>query len=290
MTVYRQRMLEEMQLRRLSPRTQKSYVQAVEKLCKFCGKAPPDIDGEEMRRYFLHLTNERKLARSTVMQALCALKFFYEQVLKQEWQSFDIQWPRRERKLPVVLSIDEVHRVLDAVTNPQTRACLTTLYACGLRINEGLHLQVKDVDSERKMLHIRQGKGAKDRYVPMAASTLAVLRLQWQRHQHPTLLFPRWPRMGEPWSAVSQPMHSSHVQRAMKAAVATSGIGKVATPHTLRHSWATHLLEAGVNLRLLQRWLGHSSLQTTLRYAHLTRNIEAVAEEALERIMEPLQW
>ena len=290
MSAYRQRMVEEMQLRRLSPRTQTTYVRAMERLCKHCGKAPPEIDKEEMRRYFLYLTNERKLSASTVNQTLCALKFFYEQVLKQEWERFEIQWPRLPRKQPVVLSREEVLRLLAAVRNPQIRACLTLLYGCGLRLNEGLNLRVQDVDSERMVLNVRGGKGAKDRTVPLAESMLVVLRSQWQRHRHPTLLFPRRPKMGEPWPSVQTPMDGNAVQRAIRVAAVASEIGKAATPHTLRHSWATHMLEAGVNVRLLQRWLGHSSLQTTLRYAHLTRSLESVAEEALERVLEPLAW
>ena len=189
-----------------------------------------------------------------------------------------------------MLSRDEVVCVLAAVQNPQVRACLTVLYGCGLRIHEGLNLRVQDVDSARMVVNVRGGKGAKDRTVPLAQALLGVLRRQWHSHRHPTLLFPGRPKMGQLWSSVQRPMHSSSVQRSIRTAVAASGIGKAATPHTLRHSWATHMLEAGVNVRLLQRWLGHSSLQTTLRYAHLTRSLESVAEEALERVLEPLAW
>jgi site-specific recombinase XerD len=166
--------------------------------------------------------------------------------------------------------------------------CLTTIYSCGLRLREGVYLQVADIDSDRMMLHIRQGKGNKDRYVPLPAGTLQLLRDHWCTHHHPVLLFPAPTRAGVPMSSATQPMDESGVQRAFKAALQESGVQKDASVHTLRHSYATHLLEAGVNLRLIQAYLGHSSFQTTTRYTHLTREVETIATDAINQVMQPL--
>ncbi len=288
MSQLRQRMVEEMQLRRLAVRTQESYLEAVTKLVRYVGKSPEQISTEEMRQYFLYLTNEKELARSSVMQAICGLKFFYEQVLKQEWDLFAIQWPRREKKLPVVLSVAEVHQVLGQVQRPMYQVCLTTIYSCGLRLGEGVRLTVKAIDSSRMVVHVRGGKGAKDRYVPLPQATLTRLRQHWTTHRHPQWLFPGTPKTGQAWARVEKPVDESSVQKAMRRAVEASGLHKEATIHTLRHSWATHLLEAGINLRLIQQWLGHGSLSTTAIYTHLTRNAETVAGETINRLMASL--
>ena len=293
MNPLRQRMVEEMQLRRLAESTQKTYLHAVQDLAKWARKSPDEISSEEIRAYFLYLTNERKLASSSIMQRICGLKFFYETVLKQGWAIYDIVWPRQAKKLPVVLSREEVVAVLSQVRREAYRVCLSTLYGCGLRLNEGLHLEVRDIDSGRMMIHVRGGKGAKDRYVPLPSQTLKLLRGYWATHRHPTLLFPATPTVGQSWQTVTRPIHESNVQKAMppsghfvkKRAVEASGIGKRASCHTLRHSWATHLLESGVNIRLLQKWLGHnSSLSTTSRYVHCTREAETIASEAVEQL------
>jgi site-specific recombinase XerD len=281
-------MIEEMQLRRLSERTQETYVYWVKQVTQWAGKPPDLVTEEEMRDFFLHLTNEKQLSRSSVNQALCSLKFFTEQVLGREWTHYNIPLARQEKKLPVVLSQEEVLLILAQVRRESHRACLSLLYACGLRLKEGVTMQVGDIDSGRMMVHVRHGKGAKDRYVPLAASTLTLLRTYWVTHRHPLWLFPARPAHGQRWADVTRPIHESCVQKAMRQAVITSGIRKKATPHTLRHSWATHLLEAGVNLRLIQQWLGHSSLSTTLKYTHLTQAAETVAGAAINRLMAPL--
>ena len=288
MTALRQRMVEEMQLRRLSERTQRTYVDWVKQLTRWAGKSPDQVTEEEMRDFFLYLTNEKQLSRSSMNQAVCSLKFFTEQVLGREWAHYHIPFARKEKKLPVVLSQEEVHRVLAHVRREPQRTCLSLLYGCGLRLKEGVTMQVGDIDSSRMMVHVRHGKGAKDRYVPLAESVLTLLRTYWVTHRHPRWLFPAWPVRNQRWVDVTRPMNESPVQRAMRQAVLDSGLHKKATPHTLRHSWATHLLEAGVNLRLIQQWLGHSSLSTTLKYTHLTRAAETVAGEAIHLLMAPL--
>jgi site-specific recombinase XerD len=279
-------MLQDMQLRGLATKTQDAYLRAVRQLVEYCGKSPDQIAEADLRHYFLYLKNEKKASRSACTVALCGIKFFFEQTLRQQWKTFDLIRPPKSKKLPVVLSQKEVRDVLSKVRLPHYRICLITIYACGLRLQEANRLQVGDIDADRQLLHVRQAKGGRDRYVPLPQTTLNLLRQQWSTHRHPTLLFPS--RSGGAAKLATQPMHPSGVQRAFKAALADSGLAKKATVHTLRHSWATHLLEAGVNLRLIQLWLGHKSLQTTALYTHLTRNAETLASEKINSLMADL--
>lgn len=290
MTALRQRMIEDLQLRGLAAKTQQAYVHAVQQLAQYYDKSPDRISEAELRQYFLYLKHEKQISASGFTVALCGIKFFYQQTLQREWVLLDLVRPVREQKLPVVLSQEEVQRILGCLRLPRYRVCLSTIYACGLRLREGVHLQVRDIDSDRMMVHIHHGKGAKDRYVPLPESTLALLRQYWRTHRHPVWLFPARTRNGESAAPVSRPMSVSSVQKAFRAAREASGVQKPATVHTLRHSYATHLLEAGVNLRLIQAYLGHSSPQTTARYTHLTRKTETLAAEAINQMMADLQW
>lgn len=290
MTPLRQKMVEDMQLRGLSEKTQEAYVGAVRQLAEHYGKSPQHIGDEELRQYFLRLTNVKQLTPSTIRVALYGIKFLFQHTLRKEWPTLDLVRPRREKKLPVVLSVAEVHRILRIIRRPRYRACLSTIYACGLRLREGVHLQVRYIDSDRMMVHVRHGKGAKDRYVPLPVPALEMLRRYWRTHRHPEWLFPAPTKSGVPLSTATKPMSVSGVQRAFKAALQESGIQKDASVHTLRHSYATHLLEAGVNLRVIQAYLGHSSPQTTAIYTHLTRKVEDVAVEAIHRVMGELRW
>jgi integrase/recombinase XerD len=290
MTHLRQRMIEDMQLRGLSERTQEAYSRAVRQLAEHYGRSPDQISQDELRQYFLYLENGKQVSPSTFAHALCGIKFFFEHTLGKTWQTFDLVRPRREKKLPIVLSVTEVQRILNCLRSPRYRACLSTIYACGLRLQEGIHLQVGDIDGDRCMLHVRHGKGAKDRYVPIPTGVLSMLRSYWLLHRHPQWLFPASPRDGLPFSAVSKPVSDRSVQKAFKDALKDSGVHKAATVHTLRHSYATHLLEAGTNLRVIQVYLGHSSPRTTAIYTHLTRPVEDMAVEAIDRVMGNLQW
>jgi site-specific recombinase XerD len=276
-------MLEDMQLRGLAPKTQDAYLRAVRQLAEHYNKSPDQVSEEELRDYFLYLKNEKNASRSACTIALCGIKFFYEYTLRRQWQMFDLVRPAKEKKLPVVLSREEVRQILSQVRRLPYRVCLSTIYACGLRLSEGVQLQVAAIDSERQVLHIRQGKGHKDRYVPLPSATLSLLRQQWLSHRHPLWLFPS--RQDQ---KANKPLSASGVQRAFKAALKSSSIHKAATVHTLRHSWATHLLEAGINLRLIQIWLGHKSLHTTALYTHLTRHAETVALETIDDLMADL--
>lgn len=279
MTALRQRYLEDLQLRGLSPRTQESYVRVVRKLAEHYGKSPDVLTEEELRQYLLYLKNEKHAARNTCTLALCSLKFFYQQTLKRDWPVLDFVRPAREKKLPVVFSVEEVQQILGCVHKARYRVCLSTIYACGLRLLEGVQLPVADVDGARTVIHVRHGKGGQDRYVPLPRRTLELLREYWSSHRDPVWMFPGMTPAGGPMCATG-------VQRAFKAALAESGVHKPASVHTLRHSWATHLLEAGVNLRLIQIYLGHRSPTTTALYTHLTRKAEDLASEAINRLVE----
>lgn len=287
MTPLRQKMIEDMQLRGLSERTQELYVAVVRRFAEYYGKSPDLITEAELRQYFLFLKNIQKRSHSTCTVALCALKFFYEYTLRREWPTLTEVRPPKEHKVPVILSREEVHRILGCLRQAHYRVCLSTIYSCGLRLEEGTRLQVSDIDSARMMIHIHPGKGGRERYVPLPQRTLEMLRAHWVTHRHPVWLFPAR-NGGKLQPFATQPMNGNAVYLAFMAALKESGIQKAATVHTLRHSWATHLLEAGVNLRLIQTYLGHSSLRTTALYTHLTRAAEAQVVGAIEQLLEGL--
>lgn len=287
MTPLRQRMIHDLQLRGYSDRTVEAYVRAVAQLAQFHHASPDQLGEEQIRQYLLHLSTVQKVARGTHTIALCGIKFFYQETLRQPWPVLDIARPKGEKKLPVVLSRDEVWRILGAVRIAVYRVCLTTIYACGLRLLEGARLQVPDVDGDRKLLHIH-GKGGKDRYVPLPDATLDLLRAHWRTHHQPLWLFPTAARtslvtLTEP---AREPVSRSSLQSAFARAVKKSGVHKRAHVHTLRHSYATHLLEAGVALPLIQESLGHTSLRTTAIYTHLTRELRETALQPINGLMQ----
>ena len=287
MTPLRQRMIEDMQLRGLSPHTQRAYVHVVRELAAYYHRAPDQISEEELRAYFLYLRNEKQLSRSSCTVAVCGIKFFYEYTLKRDWPVFELIRPAKEKKIPVVLSIEEVQQILSCVHKPHYRVCLNTIYACGLRISEGVGLQVREIDSARMQLHIRLGKGNKDRCVPLPGQILEQLRQFWVSHRHPVWLFPARTRSGV-LSEATVAMSARGVGKVFKEALAQSSVTKEATVHTLRHSWATHLLEAGVHLRLIQLWLVHNSPKTTALYTHLTQKAETIAMNKLNELIETI--
>jgi integrase/recombinase XerD len=290
MTELRRRMIECLQLRGLSERTQDLYVRAVRQLADHSHKSPNVITEEELRQYFLYLKNIKHYSRSASTIALCGIKFFFEQTLRRAWTTLTFVRPPREKKLPVILSIEEVRQLLSGVRLLRYRICLTTIYSCGLRLQEGTHLQVPEIDSARLLLHVRRGKGGQDRYVPLPHRTLERLRRYWVTHRHPVLIFPAPGRGGIGLSTATDPMPRSSVQSAFREALKDSGLHKHASVHTLRHSWATHLLEAGVNLRLMQEYRGHTSPTTTSLYTHLPARAEQLAADAINRLMSDLSW
>ena len=288
MTPLRHRMMQDLQLRGYSDRTVEAYVRAVAQLAQFYHASPDQLTEEQVRQYLVHLSTVQKVARGTHTIALCGIRFFYKETLARPWTVLDVARPKREKKLPVVLSRDEVWRILDAVRLDAYRVCLTTMYACGLRLMEGVGLQVPDVDGDRTLLHIH-GKGGKDRYVPLPDATLALLRTHWRTHRQPLWLFPA-PRSGTRLHAPAvpspTPITRSSLQSAFCRAVKQSGVHKRAHVHTLRHSYATHLLEAGVALPLIQDYLGHTCLRTTAIYTHLTRELHDTALQPINGLMQ----
>ena len=289
-TPLRQRMIEDMQLRGLAERTQDAYVRAVRRLAEYYGRSPDQIGEEELRQYLLYLMNERHVSRSLFVVVVCGLKFFYERTLRRHWPTFELARMASNKKLPMVLSREEVWRILSCLRKPLYRACLGTIYSCGLRVSEGARLQVRDVDSARMLVHVRQGKGARDRNVPLPRSTLALLRDYWRTHRHAVWLFPARSSAGNPLPGAKTSISVHSVQTAFGAALRESGVAKAATVHTLRHSFPTHLLEEGVDLRLIQAYLGHRSPQTTAIYTHVTRRADELAGGAINRVMANLRW
>lgn len=281
MTPLRQRMIEDMQLRGLSVRTQETYVRAVRQIAEHYSTPPDRLTEEEIRQYFLYLVHEKHLSRASCTITICALKFFYEHTLQRPWPVLDLIRPGREQKLPVVLSPSEIWQILSLVRLPHYRVCLSVIAGCGLRLLEGVRLQVPQIDSARMLLHIQAAKGNKDRYVPLPPRTLTMLRQHWVTHHNPVWLFPSPGPNGDQRPTATTPIDESCLQKAFRRALEAAGIRKPASVHTLRHSWATHLLESGVNLHLIQVWLGHTSPTTTTRYTHLTRKAERLATDAL---------
>ena len=265
MTELRKRMIEDMQLHGYADRTMQSYTDAVRVLAKHYQCPPTQLTEEDIRKFFLHLINDRKSARSTVKIYLCGIKFFYETTLGRKWGIFDLLLPAKSRKLPTVLSKEEVGTILGLVRNAAIKTVLTVIYACGLRLSEGASLTVSDIDGKRMQLRVL-GKGGKERYVPLPEKTLDLLRSYWlvQRPQH--WLFTNKKKDG--------PIGYSTIQKAFKAALKESGIRKKASVHTLRHSYATLLLEDKIDLRYIQMLLGHKSPNTTSIYTTLPGKVK----------------
>ncbi|RII24928.1 MAG: integrase [Geobacter sp.] len=279
MTELRRRMMEDLALAGYSPKTQKSYLDAVRALAKYYMRSPDQLSEQEVRRFFLYLIERRKAAKSTVTIHLCGIKFFFEKTLGRVWPVFDLVRPRRSKKLPVVLSREEVRAVLKQLRHPVVRMALTTMYACGLRIAEAARLTVKDIDADRRQIWVRCGKGGKDRAVPLPDHVLKLLRAHSRNHDN-----------GTPWLFPQKQRHLSTdtLQHAFKSALIEAGINKDATPHTLRHSYATHLLENGEDITTLQKILGHADISTTKIYLHLTSRITERLGKSLNDLMSDL--
>jgi site-specific recombinase XerD len=255
-------MLEDMQVRNFSPHTQTSYVQQVSRFAQYFHQSPDSLGPEEIRAYQLYLTNERKLAVSSVLITVAALRFLYTVTLKKTWNVEDIiPAPKKPQRLPVVLSPDEVLQFLECVPGPKHRAILTTCYAAGLRISEVLRLRPTDIDSRRMVIRVYQGKGQKDRYVMLSPKLLELLRTWWRVERPTVWLFPG----DRPGQSISK----DAVEQACQKARRRCRIPKPITPHLLRHSFVVHLLESGTDVRTIQLLLGHRSLATTARYLRI---------------------
>ena len=261
MTPLRQRFIDDLRLRNYARRTIDTYVSRIACFAKHFGRSPELLGPDEVREFQLHLL-QRRVSWSSFNQAVCALRFLYGTTLGRPEQLPLIPYGKRPKTLPSVLAPDEVLRLLDAAPPGRDRVLLQVAYGCGLRLNELLHLRVGDIDSARMVIHVRQGKGAKDRLVPLSLRLLDELRAYWRLCRPRTWLFPGQTADGT--------MTSSNVQRRFGRLVRRVGLTKRCSMHTLRHSYATHLLEAGVDVLTLKALLGHASLQTTARYLHVS--------------------
>ena len=285
---YYQKSMRALQLAGMSQRTQQCYTRSVRMLVDFYGKSPDLINELQLQDYFLHRKNVDKWSPATMRICYSGIKFFFVNVLKRDWHTLELIHAKREQRLPTVLSVKEVRTILDAVTTPQNKAYLTTVYSCGLRLHEALFLQVSDIDSDRMRIHVHRGKGAKDRYVPLPEPTLNTLRSYWKLHRNPTWIFPRLGRSAKEGPTAQIPMSKETVQGALRRVLKQLKFKKRISVHTLRHSYATHLLEAGVNIRRIQQYLGHSSLNTTMVYLHLTTQGHENAYGIINDLMSPL--
>lgn len=255
-------------------------------LVEHCDKSPDLIAEEELLDYFIHRQEISGCSPATMRICHAGIKFFFKHVLKRDWHLLLLARAKREKRLPAVLSREEVKKVLARVTTFHNYVYLTTVYTCGLRLQEGLFLEVSDIDGARKMIHIHRGKGAKDRYVPLPEFTYALLRRYWATHRNPSLIFPAVGRGRQKAPISQEPMSIDGVQGSFRRAKFDAAIKKRGVSvHTLRHSYATHLLEAGVNLRVIQKYLGHSSIETTMVYLHLTNKGMEDAYQIINSVM-----
>lgn len=282
---YYQRSMRALQLAGMSEPTQKGYTRSVRMLVDFCGKTPDLISEQELQDYFLHRKNVDQWAAATMRICYSGIKFFFINVLKRNWHTLELIHAKREKRLPTVLSVNEVWTIINTVNTSQNKAYLTAAYTCGLRLHEALFLQVTDIDSQRMRIHVHRGKGAKDRYVPLPKSTLHILRDYWKRHRNPLWIFPLLGRSGQEGPKATRPMAKASVQGALRRVLKQLNITKRVSIHTLRHSYATHLLEASVNIRRIQQYLGHSSLNSTMVYLHLTTQGHEHAYDIINSLM-----
>jgi integrase/recombinase XerD len=289
MTPLRQHMITALQLSGQGERTQASYVREVRLLAQFYHTSPDRISEQELQHSFLHRKNVDGLAPTSMRICYSGIRFFSQHVLKRDWHTLALLRAPTTHRLPAVLSVEEVRRLLPAATPLHNQVYCTPVYSLGLRLHEALCLQVSDIDGQRLQVHVHRGKGAKDRYVPLPVDTLTLLRTFWKTHRHPPWLFPATGRKHIQRPTAASPMRRSSVQGAFRTAKHRAGIAKMGVAiHTLRHSYATHLLEAGVTPRLIQRSLGHSQLETTMLYLHLTHTGQEDAYERLNALMQGL--
>jgi len=281
MTPVRQRMTEDMQVRNLSPHTQASYVQQVSLFARYFGKSPEILGPEEIRAYQVYLTNEKKLAPGSILIAVSALRFLYKVTLHKDWTLEDIiPAPKKPQKLPVVLSPEEVLQFLDSVPGLKHCTILTTCYAAGLRISETVRLKPADIDSQRMVIRVEQGKGQKDRYVMLSPKLLESLRNWWRVAKPKSWLFPG--------DIAGTHISKDAVEQACQKAQRRCRIPKPITPHSLRHAFAVHLLESGTDVRTIQLLMGHRSLATTARYLRIATTKVCSTTSPLDLLPRPV--
>lgn len=273
MTPLRQRFIEDMQVRNLATGTQKAYVNAVAAYAKHFWRSPADLSEEHARAYLVYLTKEESLAAAKMANA--ALRHLYHYTLRRDWRILLDPFPKSERKLPVILSLGEVALFFDALESPKYRAIMMVIYGAGLRASEATHLKCADIDSQRMQIHVTHGKGAKHRYVMLAPKLLTCLREYWRVEQPGyDWLFPG--------ASPEEPINPRSVLAACKAAAIAAGLRKRVTLHSFRHAFATHLLESGADIRLVQVLLGHASLRNTMLYTHISQRVINATKSPLE--------
>jgi site-specific recombinase XerD len=274
-------MLDDLRRRNYSPDTIRGYIRAVQQFAEYFGRSPEQMGAEELRRYQIHLLHERKLALGTVENCISALRFLYRKTLKRRDLAFDdLPFPKQPRTLPTVLSQDEVTRLIEAAPNRMHRMLLMLLYATGMRRTEASLLKVSDIDSQRMVIHIQRGKGLRDRDVPLTPRLLEALREYWRWKKPRVYLFPS--RVGD--RNVERPISGKTVWSACRAAALRADIPKKLHPHTLRHCFATHLLEGGADLRTIQLLMGHERLEDTTIYLHLSQRHLHAAINPLDQL------
>lgn len=285
MSNLRTRMKEDLQLQGLSPVTQEIYLNQVRRLSEHFSKSPDLLSIEDLRQYFLHLQTKKKYSVQSLKSAYYSIRFFYLRTLKWKPEDFNFFRLPKEFKLPVVFTKDEIKRILSGIRISDYRLCLTMIYTCGLRLKEAVNLKPYDIDGDKQLLHIKEGKGNKHRCVPLPKELIIRLRQYWKTHRNPHLLFPK--RQGER-STTSQAISKRSLQYATLKSKREAGINKPGSIHTLRHSYATHLLDSGVNIRVIQEYLGHKSLKSTMIYTHLTTNSKELSLAKINELMNNL--
>ncbi len=304
-----QQMSDDLHLAGMGQRTHDGYLRAIRQLADFCQTAPDQISEAQLRRWLLHLKNDKHFAYGSLRVAFSGVKFFFTRTCRRDWKTLAETKLQNVKSLPEVLTRQQVQRIIDACRTLRMAVYFWTVYSLGLRLEEGLNLEVGDIDSQRMMVHVHRGKGAKDRYVPLPTSTLELLRSYWLVHRHKRFLFPADGRNQKRQSSVAErepflrsesaaadgkarrtlattSMSPTAVQHAIKLITNALDFGKKVSTHTLRHSYATHLLEAGVSLKAIQKYLGHSSLQTTMVYLHLTETAEADTRQVINQVFQ----
>lgn len=277
MTTLRKQMMQDLDLGGYAERTKRTYVESIRSFAKFHGKDPARLGQPEVRAWVDHLRKRRpKLSMQRLRQHFAALRFLYGKTLGRPEVTSFLSWPKDPEKLPVVLTEEQVHRLLGAFTTTRMRAFFTTVYAAGLRIREASRLETRDIDAERRVIHVRNGKGGKERLVMLSPRLLIILRAYWKHERPPA----PWLFAGRTGNHIAPEV----ARLAFKKAAAQAKLGKKVTPHVLRHSFATHLLEAGTELRIIQVLLGHDSIRSTTRYARVSAGMLRKTKSPLERL------
>lgn len=271
-----------------SQRTVEAYSYHVKKFLEYFNKPPQQITEDEIKQYFLYLKYKKKLSGSASAQAISGIKFMFQKTLDMDFKVFGIVKNPRGKKLPVILTREEVGKVLKSIRILRHKACLTLIYTCGLRLHEATSIAPEDIDSKRNFVHIKDGKGRKDRLVPLPEITLKILREHYKTHRNEKFIFPAPGRGGIREAKNTIPLPDSSVQTVLKKVLRQVNIKKNISVHNLRHSYATHLLENAIDIRIIQKYLGHKSIQSTMIYTHLTPIISENVHHKIDHLMNDL--